>query len=101
MLFEGAVLQEAHPGGLRPTTFPGPRVGAANRDLVYSALRHQQTRLLQPYLSVAEIEWGSASHRDFQMVRRDTHPELQSERAKHPREAPDTLSMQFGVLWYR
>ena len=32
MLFEGAVLQEPHPGGLRPPTFPAPRVGAANRD---------------------------------------------------------------------
>ena len=35
MQLEGAVLQESHPDGLRPPTFPGPRVGAANRLLLY------------------------------------------------------------------
>ena len=34
LYFEGAVLQESHPGDLRPPTFPGPRAGAANRVLL-------------------------------------------------------------------
>jgi hypothetical protein len=40
MLFEGPVLQEPHPGGLRSPTLSGPRAGSANRVLLYLALRH-------------------------------------------------------------
>ena len=52
MLFEGAVLQEPHPGGLRPPTFPGPRAGAATLNLLYLALRHCRSELV-PELTLA------------------------------------------------
>jgi hypothetical protein len=71
MHFEGAVLQESHPGGMRPPTCPGPSAGAANRDLLYLApLRRRPGRSARGRARRCRIPhgrgpaWWRSSHPD-------------------------------------